>query len=511
MKKLDGMNNYKVMLLGSYDFTAEVENYRFNLPYGIGILAGFLKEKSVDVTLEDLSLKIERYNRNTRFLSKKIKLHVFDDNKRVIRYVYKGVKDKELYAESQKLINLVDFQGFQLIGVSVRSYFQMLMALVLVKELKKISDFKVVLGGAFITLFGEYYFSKSHFIDYMIKGDGQLPLLRLIESLQSKIPLQSVPNLIYRKKGKIKENKRESYPVEELNIPDYSGLPIDFYRTYPYGVLYFPYRIGKGCVHRCSFCTYRKLEPVVGQASLEKTISEIKQIKDNYPNICLQLVATSINASYEYMNDLSDALINNGIEVIWSVNARLDNLDKPILAKMKKAGCLALEFGLESGSKGLLTKMNKDVNLQKASQILKDSWEAGIKNVINVMIGHPGESYNDILLTARFIEKNARYIYAIPFYGYVMTAGSPIYEHPEEFGVTNIRSSSGEFDTEFLYCAFDEKEGMCWAEKKEATERFKKLLLKANFKYILKNNYPFLKFVPFFIYSFWRRIIGVRN
>ena len=505
------MKDISVTLLGSYDCTAEVENYRFNLPYGAAILTGFLRDKGVPVKLEDLSVCIEGHNRENRFSGTRIDLGIFDNSKRVIQYVYNGREDPALAKQAALLAGLIDTADCGLLGISIRSYYQMLMALVLVKEVKARSAVPIVLGGSFITLFGKYYFERSSFIDYMIVGEGQEPLLELTQFLRGGRSLDSVSNLIRREEGRMKVTGFRTYPVEALALPDYSDLPVDFYRTYPYGVLYFPYRIARGCLYNCSFCTYRSLEPELGAVPLEKVIADVKKIAEQYSDICLQIVTTSINSSYEYMEGLSRALFDSGIDIVWSVNARLDNLDPHILRTMKESGCLALEFGLESGSPRILDHMGKNIDLDKASLILRQAHEAGIKNVINIMVGYPGEREDDILQTIGFIKKNAAYIYAVPFYEYVMTIASPLYDHASRYGITNIRSSTGEFDTRYVYAAFDEISGLTWERKKKQTRRFYEMILKANFTYVLKSKYPFFAWVPFPFYLLWRKIVGVRS
>ena len=77
---------------------------------------------------------------------------------------------------------------------------------------------------------------------------------------------------------------------------------------------------------------------------------------------------------------------------------------------MKRAGCKALQFGIESGSQRILRKMNKPFSIDQAELILRSSFSAGIQNFINLLIGFPGETEEDFMETLCFLERNRQFI-----------------------------------------------------------------------------------------------------
>jgi tRNA A37 methylthiotransferase MiaB len=93
--------------------------------------------------------------------------------------------------------------------------------------------------------------------------------------------------------------------------------------------------------------------------------------------------------------------------VKWSSYARISNLDYPLLEKMKRSGCVALDIGVESGSMDMLRAMGRNYNPENAVNIARFARELGIITNFNVVVGFPGETGDSIKRTAELIEKAA--------------------------------------------------------------------------------------------------------
>jgi len=160
---------------------------------------------------------------------------------------------------------------------------------------------------------------------------------------------------------------------------------------------------------------------------------------------------------------------------------------------MKEAGCFLLFFGIDSGSDKILKIMNKGFTSEQASKTLKESSEAGIKNIIFLMPGYPHETVEDIIQTKEFIKKNKRYICSTFIFKFSLTYGSPMYYNPEKFGVTNLRESSN-FHFGFV---FDECEGLPWEQKQKQQQYSQRQIEKTISKYTRFKNILFYWFMLF--------------
>ncbi|MCX5712956.1 MAG: cobalamin-dependent protein [Candidatus Omnitrophica bacterium] len=144
---------------------------------------------------------------------------------------------------------------------------------------EKIPDAKIILGGFTASFFAPEIIREYKDIDFVIKGDAEVPLIRLIKLLsRGDDDFTSVPNLIWRKKNRLVIN-RQSYKVSQriidsLDFADFSTVKNgDHYNRMMInesGDLKFGkknngiffYGCGRGCPVNCSFCAGSNISQV---------------------------------------------------------------------------------------------------------------------------------------------------------------------------------------------------------------------------------------------------------
>ena len=86
------------------------------------------------------------------------------------------------------------------------------------------------------------------------------------------------------------------------------------------------------------------------------------------------------------------------------VKPELTWLVKELFVKMREAGCIAVWFGVESGSKTVLTSMGKGFSLTQTRRAFKWAKEAGLMTVAGVILGFPGETKESAWETIQLCE-----------------------------------------------------------------------------------------------------------
>jgi len=137
-------------------------------------------------------------------------------------------------------------------------------AIEVVRISKKINKIiPTVLGGLTSTIYSTELLSDFEEVDYIIKGDGERPVLLLADYLlKEKGQIESIPNLTFRKEKSIVDKYINYY---DIDFDSYNYLSIDFlknskyfYYLTPDGIKQIPSTfwlfIGKGCVYNCSYC-----------------------------------------------------------------------------------------------------------------------------------------------------------------------------------------------------------------------------------------------------------------
>ena len=482
------------------------------LPYGIGVLSSFLLKNNYKVSLDDLSTGIDFH---------KLKKYINKNPVGIHKYLSGSSSNKTIDKFMEEVMRYIDFYDYDLIGLSIFSCYHLYPALLIAKWIKKVNkNAFIVFGGPYATLSWDLFFSKFNFVDYVIQGDGEIPLLRLINYLEGKISITEIPGLIYRSGERMRFNKMDLFKIESESMPDFTGFHLESYKIQlgEHKSIILPYRMGKGCINRCNFCVHEKELEI---KSLNKVISELRELSSKYNAKFVYFCDSLLNFSYSYMEKFCDALAHSDFCIKWGANATVNNIDKSLLIRMKKAGCSFLQFGIESGSNKMLKNMGKRHTFEEASLILKSSFNAGIKNVVYFIAGYPHETMNDAGLTVKFIADNAKYIYTGHVFKFILMSGSPIYENPEMFGICNIRPNSNYILVNS--CSFDEIEGLGWKRKKREMELSYKIILKTFYYRVLLNRYWY-KFIPFtlylvivnlvyikcYFYSFYRLIRHIR-
>jgi B12-binding domain/radical SAM domain protein len=120
----------------------------------------------------------------------------------------------------------------------------------------------VVLGGLTSTCFHEEILSNYPFVDGVLRGEAEEPLLRLLGALEGQRALSEVPNLTHRDGSRIVVNQI-SAPCSTLDELDYTRLDLVAPRTAPvFKRASIP--VCRGCIYNCASCggsaySYRKM------------------------------------------------------------------------------------------------------------------------------------------------------------------------------------------------------------------------------------------------------------
>jgi anaerobic magnesium-protoporphyrin IX monomethyl ester cyclase len=86
----------------------------------------------------------------------------------------------------------------------------------------------------------------------------------------------------------------------------------------------------------------------------------------------------------------------------WECLGRVDAFDEPLAREMKRAGCVRIFFGIESGSDEILRLMNKGITTEQARAAVESAHRAGLEAGAFFILFYPGETDDTVLETLRF-------------------------------------------------------------------------------------------------------------
>jgi hypothetical protein len=246
-----------------------------------------------------------------------------------------------------------------------------------------------------------------------------------------------VPNIIYKEKGAItRSDKLHEFDINEACTPEFvsvrpkSGLPLE---------------TASGCYWgKCIFCYY----PKTGWAShdpryqrkrvrdMELVLGDIRQLRDKYDPLAIGITDSSVHP--RRMEAIAEENLRSERKVPFSALFRLEKefKSKAFCRKLAEGGFLGGYIGLESGSQRVNNIINKGVDLADAEVIIKNFYEVGILTHIFSIIGIPGETEEDSLMTYNFFKRWHRWIKLDwQVYHLYVLEQSPLHLRAPEFGL----------------------------------------------------------------------------
>jgi anaerobic magnesium-protoporphyrin IX monomethyl ester cyclase len=202
--------------------------------------------------------------------------------------------------------------------------------------------------------------------------------------------------------------------VEDLDrdpIPDLEVMPKLWgtgYRIPYYGIPSGYFLLSsRGCPYTCTYCMvggidgrpfrYRRRDP-------DNVIAELELLRTRY-GVSDCYVFDEIFTTPGHGEKVCDRILSAGIQARWICEGKPDLVNRPMLQTMKKAGCVAIYFGIETGDDGILTEVEKGHSSEQARRAIELTQEAGIMAAAYIMLGFPGETVRSYLKTVQFLRQ----------------------------------------------------------------------------------------------------------
>ena len=269
----------------------------------------------------------------------------------------------------------------------------------------------VVAGGPHPTVMPEQLLSECPHIDVAALGEGELTMLDLAE----RGPGASVEGIAFRNgNGAVTITPRRT-PVTDLDSlgpPAYELFKMDYYvardrwmiRWLPLSVANI--RTSRGCSNSCMFCGGHLVSGVgVRCHSIGYVIDQMIYVHERFGVEAVHFEDDTLGADRSRLMGLCREIRRSGLDrqLAWDACLRADQVDSELLAEMKRAGCIQIECGFESGSTDSLGRLGKrttdDINREAVTMIRR----AGLRVMADIMVGLPGETSEDIRKTIAFL------------------------------------------------------------------------------------------------------------
>lgn len=327
------------------------------------------------------------------------------------------------------------YVGFTAVTVSIHK------AAKLAEMIKSIDPGIITLiGGPHLTAIPEETMDFFPAFDIGVVGEGELTIIRLLESLEKKRPLEGSPGLIFRKNGKIVNTGRAELIDNLDTLPrDAWDLLPGFPLTYKSSV----HKLGRwpttslissrGCPFQCRFCDNSMFGRRIRGYSADYLLKTIKYLQKNYGIKDIFFNDDNFIVLKNRLIEFCGLLQQERIDLTWGCYGRVDNIpDIQLLKTMKKAGCWRISFGLESGSQEVLDFYRKNETLEQMEKAISWTREVGIRSKGFFMFGNFLETKETLRQTIKFAKRIKLDDFHVTFL--TPLPGTEIYDIADKYG-----------------------------------------------------------------------------
>ncbi len=296
------------------------------------------------------------------------------------------------------ILSRIKNENFDLLGFSCMTGMQH-EVLKIAEEIKKNTDIPIIMGGVHPTFFPDVLHKNG--IDIICRGEGEFPLIELLDALEKKQSYLNIPNLWTKQDGVIHKNDLRPLiePLDTIPLIDwscYEGTVVQ--QACP---VVFPIR---GCPSSCSYCfndAFRKLsrcrpEKYIRHFSVERVIKEVKAAIRIFSHEPVFFASDTFGIDLEWTDRMlsSYSKITDLPFIILLVPGLATEKLITIISNYK---CQLVIIGVESGSKRLRRDiLNRHYSNDMLITISEMLHKAGIKFRTFNMVGIPTETEDDI-------------------------------------------------------------------------------------------------------------------
>jgi magnesium-protoporphyrin IX monomethyl ester (oxidative) cyclase len=328
----------------------------------------------------------------------------------------------------------------EIVGVSVAFGATIGRAIKISKIAKEIGCI-VVWGGNVATSLWKSII-KENYVDIVVIGEGEYTMLELCKKIEKKEKLETVKGIVFKINNKIiRTEKREPIQnLDKLPMPAWHLVDVNKYACDP---LNYVYICGsRGCYYRCSHCYNRFLHyNTVRFRSPKKIVDEIAFLRKKYGIRLFNFADNDFTCNRKWVEGFCKEMIKRKINVNWTCQSRIRDLDRKILLLMKKAGCIYMFFGVESASPKILKLLNRNQNIEKLKDIINNCNKLGIFTKASFIVGIPTDNVYELKKTIRFAEEIKPTEYCVFWYSPI--PGTPLFEISKKYGLKEPRSLEG--------------------------------------------------------------------
>ena len=355
------------------------------------------------------------------------------------------VLDGDPRVETDMIDRVAAFQP-ELIGLSFLTM-TWTRACELTEKLKaRLPDVPLMAGGPHATAEPEATLRELD-LTVVVRGEGERTAVEVAECLEQGRPLTGVPGTVT-----VAGRAPDRAPITQLGavpMPARDLLDFERYLAAP-GLIrgrasarHASIMAGRGCRYRCTFCaSHLQLGRDLRMRPVDDVIAELDHLVAEYRVRGVYWVDDIFTGDKAWVRALCRALRERPYRLEWGCQSRVESVDRALLEDMRAAGCVQVDFGVESGSKRVLRRMKKGTTWASVVAAFDLTHDVGLRTGASFILGNPDEDASDVaetLALARRIDSDwTVFFFSTPY------PGTELWQQLKEQGRTAAFPAWGE-------------------------------------------------------------------
>lgn len=267
---------------------------------------------------------------------------------------------------------------------------------------------RIVLGGVHASTMSPQILEKFH-ASIIVRGEGEITLLELLDVFLGKRNLQDVAGLAYWDGGvKLTRERELIEDLDSLPNPKHEiFFESDASRTVAHVIS------SRGCPFDCSFCCLKVISRRRYRTrDIGLVLEEIKELKQKYPRLAeVQFHDDTFLLDNKRVIEFCRMAVKEKLGLRFVCSARVKPVSGEMFSWMKKAGFVKIMFGLETGSPRLLESIHKAITREDVLNLFHVIKPYDFNITTFLMCGFPGETAETVQETIELVQQTQRISY----------------------------------------------------------------------------------------------------
>lgn len=266
-------------------------------------------------------------------------------------------------------------------------------------------------GGPLATFLGSKLLSNPNwsFLDALVRGEGDVPLVRYVEAFWDHGDYARVPSLSWREEGGFVIDNPIGKPVPELDmLPEPAR---DQFELNSGKLPYLRLATTRGCTARCTFCNAPHAGNKINPGKLwrartpDNIVDEIERLYHKYNFNTFDFVDSTFEDpggapfAKQRIADIAQGVLDRGLKIYYNCCMQAKNWhpeDQPLLDLLYRSGLEKVLIGIESGSQIGLDRWKKKSTVEDNKRAIELVRGAGIYVAFGFIAYHPWSTFQEI-------------------------------------------------------------------------------------------------------------------